>query len=79
MLELTRYYRAENDVNFAGFIADLRITKHGGKPDLKHMEQLNVENLYAGLIRLERLSIINRCRKNQGELIVLLLIILKYL
>ncbi len=43
------------------------------------MEQLNVENLYAGLIRLEKQSIINGCKKNQGELIMLLLIILKYL
>ena len=27
MLELTRDYRAENDVDFAEFIADLRIIK----------------------------------------------------
>jgi hypothetical protein len=35
MLELTRNYRAENDVDFAEFIADLRIIKNGGKPDFK--------------------------------------------
>jgi hypothetical protein len=35
MLELTRRYRAENDVGFAEFIADLRIIKNGGKPDFK--------------------------------------------
>ncbi len=35
-LELTRNYRAENDVDFAEFIADLRIIiKNGGKPDFK--------------------------------------------
>jgi hypothetical protein len=65
MLELTRKYRAVNDVDFAEFIADLRIIKNGGKPDFKHMEQLNVENLYAEPISLERLSIINGCKKNQ--------------
>jgi hypothetical protein len=58
MLELTRNYRAEIDVDFAEFIADLRIIKSRGKQLLKHMEQMNVENLYAGLIRLERLLII---------------------
>ena len=79
MLELTRNYRAENDVDFAEFIADLRIIKNGGKQILKHMEQPNVENLYVGPIRLEKLSIKNGCRKNQEELIILLLIILKYL
>ncbi len=35
MLELTRNYRAENDVDFAEFIADLRIKKNGGKPNFK--------------------------------------------
>jgi hypothetical protein len=35
MLELTRNYRAENDVDFAEFIADLRVIKNGGKPDFK--------------------------------------------
>ncbi len=35
MLELTRNYRAENDVDFAEFIADLRIIKRRGKPDFK--------------------------------------------
>ena len=35
MLELTRNYRAENDVDFAEFITDLRIIKNGGKPDFK--------------------------------------------
>jgi hypothetical protein len=35
MLELTRNYRAENDVDFAEIIADLRIIKNGGKPDFK--------------------------------------------
>ncbi len=35
MLELRRNYRAENDVDFAEFIADLRIIKSGGKPDFK--------------------------------------------
>ncbi len=35
MLELTRNYRAENDVDFAEFITDLRIVKKGGKPDSK--------------------------------------------
>ncbi len=35
MLESTRNYRAENDVNFAEFIADLKIIKNGGKPDFK--------------------------------------------
>ena len=34
MLELTRNYRAENDVDFAEFTADSRIIKtwNGGKP-----------------------------------------------
>ena len=35
MLELTRNYRAENDVDFEEFIKDLRIIKNGGKPDFK--------------------------------------------
>ncbi len=35
MLELKRNYRAENDVDFAEFIADLRIIKNRGKPDFK--------------------------------------------
>ena len=35
MLELIRNYRAENDVDFAEFITDLRIIKNGGKPDFK--------------------------------------------
>jgi hypothetical protein len=35
MLELTRNYRAENDVDFKEFITDLRIVKKGGKPDFK--------------------------------------------
>ncbi len=35
MLELTRNYRAENDVDFAEFIADLRIIKNGDKPDFQ--------------------------------------------
>ena len=35
MLELTRNYRAENDVDFKEFITDLRIVKNGGKPDFK--------------------------------------------
>ena len=35
MLELTRNYRAENDVDFAEFIADLRIVKKKDKPDFK--------------------------------------------
>jgi hypothetical protein len=50
MLELTRNYRAENDVDFAEFIADLRTIKNGGKLNFKNMEQLSVENLYAGII-----------------------------
>ena len=35
MLELTCNYKAENDVNFAEIIADVRVIKHGGKPDFK--------------------------------------------
>ncbi len=35
MLDLTRNYRAKNDVDFAEFIADLRIIKNGCKPDFK--------------------------------------------
>ncbi len=35
MLELTRNYRAANDVDFAEFIADLSVIKNGGKPDFK--------------------------------------------
>jgi hypothetical protein len=35
ILELSRNYRAENDVDFAEFIADLRIIKNGGKPVFK--------------------------------------------
>ncbi len=35
MLELTLNYRAENDVDFAEFIADLRVIKNGDKPDFK--------------------------------------------
>ena len=46
---------------------------------LKHMEKLNAENLYVGPIKLENLLIINGCKKNQEELIILLLIILKSL
>ncbi len=51
MIESTRNYRAENDVDFKEFITDLRIVKNGGRPDfkLKHMERLSVENLYVGL------------------------------
>ena len=37
---------------------------------LRHVEHLNVENLYVGPIRLEKKSIINGCRKNQGGLIM---------
>jgi hypothetical protein len=79
MIELTRNYRAENDVDFAEFIADLRIIKNGGKPIFKHMEQLNVENLYVGRIRLEKLSIINECKRKQQTKVMFLLVILKYL
>jgi hypothetical protein len=71
MLGLMHNYQAENDVDFAEFIADLRMIKNRGKQDFKHMEQMNVENLNAGLIRLERITIINGCKKNQGELILL--------
>ncbi len=35
MLEFTRNYRAENDVDFAEVIVDIRIIKKGGKPDVK--------------------------------------------
>ena len=35
MLELTRNYKAENDVDFKEFITDLRIVKNGGKSDFK--------------------------------------------
>ena len=35
MLELTRNWRAENDVDFKEFITDLRIVKNGGKPDYR--------------------------------------------
>lgn len=35
ILELTRNWRAENDVDFKEFITDLRIVKNGGKPDFK--------------------------------------------
>ncbi len=35
MQELTRNYRAGNDVDFANFIADLGILKNGGKRDFK--------------------------------------------
>jgi hypothetical protein len=35
MLDLTRNYKAENDVDFAEFIPDLRIIKNGAKPDFK--------------------------------------------
>jgi hypothetical protein len=35
MLELTRNYRAENNVDFKEFITDSRIVKNGGKPDFK--------------------------------------------
>jgi hypothetical protein len=66
MLELTRNYRAENVVDFKELITDLRIVKNGGKPDLKHMEKLNVENHYVGPIKLQHLLIINGCKKNQG-------------
>ncbi len=61
MLELMRNYRPEH---FAEFIADLRKMKTEVNQILKHMEQLNVENLYAGPIRPEKQSIINVCKKN---------------
>ena len=35
MIELTHNYRAETDVDFKEFIADLRIVKNGGGPDFK--------------------------------------------
>jgi hypothetical protein len=35
MFSLTRKYRAKHNVDFAEFIADLRIIKKGGKPDFK--------------------------------------------
>jgi hypothetical protein len=57
MLELTRNNRAENDVDFAEFIADLRIIKMEVNQILKHMEQLTVGNLCAGRIKLEKLLI----------------------
>ena len=79
MLELTRNYRAENDVDFAELVADLRIIKTEVNQILRHMEHLNVENLYVGLIRLEKQSIINGCKKNRMRVIMLLLTILKYL
>jgi hypothetical protein len=56
-----RNYTAENYVDFAEFIADLRIIKTEVNQILEHMEQLNAENLYSGLKRRERLSIINGC------------------
>ena len=46
---------------------------------LKHITQLNAESHYVGLIKLEKQSIINGCKKNQEELNISLLIILKYL
>ncbi len=39
MLEFTSNYRAENDVDFAEFIADLRVIKKGGKLDKKRGKQ----------------------------------------
>ena len=35
MLEVTRIYRAENDVDFKEFITDLRMVKNGEKQDFK--------------------------------------------
>jgi hypothetical protein len=35
MIELTRNYRAENDVDFKEFITDSRIVKNGGRSDFK--------------------------------------------
>ena len=79
MLELTRNYRAENDVDFKEFITDLRIIKTEANQILKHMVQLHAENHYAGLIKQENLLIINGCKKKQKTKYILLSIILKYL
>ncbi len=35
MIESTRNYRAENDVDFKEFITDLRIVENGGRPNFK--------------------------------------------
>ncbi len=43
------------------------------------MEQLSVENPYAGLIRQEKLLIISGCKKKHQAKVILLLMILKYL
>ena len=70
MLELTRNYRAENDVDFAEFIADLRIIKIGGNlvnQILKHIIILSAVNLYVGPIKQEKLLIINGCKRSKGQ------------
>ena len=79
MLELTRNYRAENDVDFKEFITDLRIIKTEANQILKHMVQLHAENHYVGPIKLENLLIINGCKKKQRTKNILLSIILKSL
>jgi hypothetical protein len=68
MLELTRNYRAENDVDFAEFIADLRIIKNGGKPEFKKYGNEECRKSLCWTNKLENLLIINGCRRNQGEL-----------
>ncbi len=67
MLELKHNYRAENDVDLVEFIADKRIIKNGGESDCRHMEQMNVENLYAGLIRLEGYQLYVGARRINGS------------
>ncbi len=67
MLQLTRNYRAENDVDFAEFITDLRIIKMEVNQILKHVVILSAVSLYAGPIKQENLLIINGCRKIKGN------------
>ncbi len=76
MIESTRNYNAENDVDFKEFITDLRIVKMEVDQILKHMERLSVENLYVGRIRPKKLSIVNGCKKKQQTKVILLLIII---
>ncbi len=69
MLELTRNYRAENDVDFKEFITDLRIKKTEVNQILKHMVLQSPVSHYAGLIKTENVLITNGCKKNQGGFI----------
>jgi hypothetical protein len=78
MLELTRNYRAENDVDFAEFIADFRIIKNGGKPDFKTYESIECKKSLCWTNKTRKAINYKWMKVESRELIISLLIILKY-